>query len=153
MSELLIVQDGRLQLTREGVQAVSLSPIGILVKDGVGYLPISAQCRAEECRVRYAVGEVWLLVQKKEGYWKLTLTALPEGAERFVFGPYQTAGVRYGEILGASWYADGSVACIQSLMPKTRWTIGPAVCIRRCGWDVFLCGNAMSLFEGQAEKY
>ncbi|MBQ9778280.1 MAG: hypothetical protein IJW22_05070 [Clostridia bacterium] len=127
MSELLIVQDGRLQLTREGVQAVSLSPIGILVKDGVGYLPISAHCRAEECRVRYAAGEVCLLVQKKEGYWKLTLTALPEGAERFVFGPYQTAGVRYGEILGASWYADGSVACIQSLMPKIDGGLGGAV--------------------------
>lgn len=124
VSKLVVLENGMLQLSLQDEMLISPSPIGILVKDGVGYLPLFADTDGEKCRITYQTGEVTLLVQKKEGYWKLTLVALPEGAERFVFGPYKTAGVRHGAILGASWAESGAVVCMQSLMPKIDGGIG-----------------------------
>ncbi len=124
VSKLVVLENGTLQLSLRDEMLISPSPIGVLVKDGVGYLPLFADTDGEKCRITYQTGEVTLLVQKKDGYHKLVLQSLPEGAERFVFGPYKTAGVRCGEILGASWYADGAVACIQSLMPKIDGGVG-----------------------------
>lgn len=106
------------------------SPVGILVKDGVGYLPLSAELVQDVYHIRYTLGEVVLCVQKKDGYWKLALQTVPQGTERFVFGPYRTAGVRFGNILGASWAQDGSVVCIQSLMPKIDGGIGAPITLR-----------------------
>ena len=127
VSKLVVLENGTLQLSLRDEMLISPSPIGILVKDGVGYLPLFADTDGEKCRITYQTGEVTLLVQKKEGYWKLTLVALPEGAERFVFGPYKTAGERCGDMLGAAWRADGSVVCIQSLMPKIDGGIGDPI--------------------------
>ena len=130
MSDLLILQSGMLCLTRGGEEVILSSPVGVLVKDGVGYLPLSAKNEGEVYRVQYAVGEVTLSMQQKEGYRKLTLLQVPADAERFVFGPYKTNGERYGEILGASWRADGSVVCIQSLMPKIDGGVGDPITLQ-----------------------
>lgn len=130
MNDLVILQNGTLCLTQAEKEVISASPIGILVKDGVGYLPISTEVKGDICHIGYAIGKVTLTVQKKAGYWKLSLMQVPADAERFVFGPYQTQGERCGEILGASWHADGSVVCIQSLMPKIDGGVGDAVALQ-----------------------
>ena len=130
MDKLEILQDGTLRLTRVGEESLSSSPVGVLVKDGAGYLPLSAKKEGEVYRVQYAVGEISLAVQEKAGYWKLTLTKLPADAERFVFGPYKVAGERCGEVLGAAWRTDGSVVCIQSLMPKIDGGVGDAITLQ-----------------------
>ena len=130
MPKLVISPNATLSLSLRGQTLIHPSPIGILTVGGVGQLPLAATREGNTLHVAFAKGCVTLLCEEQAGYWKLTLRALPEGAERFVFGPYRTHGVRCGETLGAAWGADGSVACIQSLMPKVDGGVGDTLTLQ-----------------------
>lgn len=92
--------------------------IGILVHDRTAYKPLCAFQNGNEAEIRYACGSCRIMITEEAGYVKITLLSVPEGSDGFIFGPYETDADAFGEILGAAWYDDGSVICVQSLMPK-----------------------------------
>lgn len=97
---------------------IKSSPIGVLTRDGNAYLPISASFDGKTANVQYECGSCTFSIENCGEYYKLKILSVPADSESFIFGPYFTGAVSFGEILGAGWYDDGSVSCIQSLMPK-----------------------------------
>ncbi len=97
---------------------IESSPIGVLTKNGSAYLPLSASFDGKTANVRYACGECTLSIEECGKYYKIKVISVPDDSESFIFGPYATKATSFGEILGAGWYDDGAVSCIQSLMPK-----------------------------------
>ncbi len=118
MTNLFLTNDAHIILTDEKREYIKSSPIGVLIHSGRTYLPTGAKIDNNTAKVTYPVGECTFRLEDKNGYHKITLLSVPDETEAFTFGPYFTHGTSYGEILGASWNNDGSVACIQSLLPK-----------------------------------
>ncbi len=118
MNTLTIDSAGLLTLERSDRCFILPSPVGTLISGGTAYYPESAQQQGNIITLHFPQGDCTLAAQKNTGYFRLTLLSAPENTEGFVFGPYQTEASSYGEILGAGWYDDGAVSCIQSLMPK-----------------------------------
>jgi len=118
MPKFTLNNNGNITLSNEKRVYITDSPIGILVSDRKAYAPISAEFDGSIAVIKYPCGECTIKVEEKNGYHKFTVLSVPETAEAFTFGPYSTESTSYGEILGAGWFDDGSVVCIQSLMPK-----------------------------------
>ncbi len=97
---------------------INNAPVGILVCNKTAYKPLSASMDGSEAEIQYSCGSCRIMITEEAGYVKITLLSVPEGSDGFIFGPYETVAGEFGEILGAGWYDDGSVVCIQSLMPK-----------------------------------
>ena len=133
MVRLHLYEDGTLALGKDGVPRIDRSPVGILVRGGIAYSPESAGAKGEDWIVRYSCGDCAFRAEEKDRYWKLTVTAVPEGSDGFIFGPYGTGAENYGEVLGAGWYGDGSAVCIQSLMPKVEEGNGLVIAENRTG--------------------
>ncbi len=137
MSRLVLDGAGNITLAGpDGGNKISPSPIGVLVFGGRAELPLAAETRGENAFVRYPSGTCILKMEKKGGYHRITLTSVPEGTDGFAFGPYETGASRFGEVLGAGWYEDGSAVCIQSLMPKVEEGFGLPVRENRTGLDL-----------------
>ncbi len=120
MSILNVFNNGKISLSKDGREFISPSYVGIAVKDNILYRPLNARQENGEISVHYEIGEAKLRLEDKGRYFKLSVLSVPRDTDSFVFGPYETAGTEFGEILGASWNDDGSVVCIQSLMPKVE---------------------------------
>ena len=135
MSKLTIYPDGTLTLT-EREERICPSPVGILVYKGTAWKPVSAENEGESWILRYPCGSCRIRAEQKDRYWKLTLDEVPEGTDAFLFGPYGTGASSFGEVLGAGWYGDGSVVCIQSLMPKVEEGNGVPIRENRTGLDL-----------------
>ena len=118
MQKLSVNFAGQLTLSDEKRGYIIPSPIGSLVVGGRTYMPVCANVEGDVITVTYSCGSCMIKIEEKEGYHKLTVISVPEKAQIFMFGPYITEATSFGEILGAGWFDDGSVACIQSLMPK-----------------------------------
>ncbi|MBQ1955508.1 MAG: hypothetical protein II350_07180 [Clostridia bacterium] len=109
---------GLLTLYKHGISQISPSPVGLLIVNGEVFEPVSAEVSGGIAKVDYPVGTCTVQIDKKEKYTVLTLLSAPK-CDGFVFGPYTACQAEsFGEILGAGWAQDGSVVCIQSLMPK-----------------------------------
>ena len=104
----------------DGRERIRLSPVGILVRQGIAYAPEGAEQRGGRAAVRYPCGVCELALEEKDGYWRIELLSVPAGTDGFLFGPYRTGAREFGEVLGAGWYGDGSAVCLQSLMPKVE---------------------------------
>ena len=118
MTKISIDNKGLLSLTFGGKEQISPSPLGHLVSKGEVFAPTNAKVSDNKIELTYPVGICTAELVSKEKYTKLVITSTPENCDGFIFGPYQTNAENHGEILGAGWSADGSVVCIQSLMPK-----------------------------------
>ncbi len=118
MNTLTLDTNGYLTLHQENQTFISSSPVGTLIVGGTAHLPKSGMQDGNTIILHYTCGDCVLSVEQKERYYKLTVLSVPEEAGGFVFGPYQTDASTFGEVLGAAWYDNGCVACIQSLMPK-----------------------------------
>ncbi len=114
-------ENGTLTAICHGKTVIDASPVGTAYKAGILYAPVSADVAAHEVRLHFPVGDVRLGVHYDDAvtHARLTLLEAPD-LDAFVFGPYiATDAVKYGELVGAGWRADGSAVCIQSLNPKT----------------------------------
>ena len=127
-------------------------PIGILVHHQTAYRPQSASIYGSEADIQYPCGVCRIKITESDGYVKLTLISVPDGTDGFVFGPYETNAAYAGEILGAGWYEDGSVVCIQSLMPKVVEGASVPFTENKSGITLdgrnrpaVICGNGVSL--------
>ena len=125
------------------------APLGILVHEGRAHLPVSAKQDGELVSLSFPCGNCLIRVEDKGRYVKLTLCSVPDGTTGFVFGPYPTTADSFGEILGAGWYEDGSVVCIQSLMPKVEEGVIPAVREDLTGLTLNRFRSAASRQDGQ----
>ena len=120
MTEVILLPDGKLTLRKAGRGFVKESYIGRVICGETVYTPTKLEFDQNVITLQYPCGEVKIGLTECAGYHKLTLLSIPKDATNFVFGPYTTDAESFGEILGAAWYSDGSVACIQSLMPKVE---------------------------------
>lgn len=118
MYQFQLNQNGCIRFGDSARICIQDAPIGILVHNQTAYRPLSAVIDGFEADVQYPCGICRIKITESDGYVKLTLVSIPDGTDGFVFGPYETDAAYAGEILGAGWYEDGSVVCIQSLMPK-----------------------------------
>ena len=118
MYQFQLNQNGCIRFGGSARICIQDAPIGILVHNQTAYRPLSAVIDGSEADVQYPCGICRIKITESDGYVKLTLVSIPDGTDGFVFGPYETDAAYAGEILGAGWYEDGSVVCIQSLMPK-----------------------------------
>lgn len=142
-----IYENGTFSLFGNGTERISHAPLGILVYDNIAYLPDSCQINGNNAILSYPHGTCSLLIEEKEQYLKLTLKKAPDGATGFLFGPYKTTATSFGEILGAGWYQDGSVVCIQSLMPKVEEGIIPSIKEDKTGLELARFKKAASCIE------
>ena len=120
MTEFILHPDGKLSLRKDGREYICSSYLGCVVCEGTVYYPIKLESEQSVITLQYPCGVAKIRLDHCDGYHKLTLLSVPENATNFIFGPYSTDAKNFGEILGAAWYADGSAACIQSLMPKVE---------------------------------
>ncbi len=118
MTHIHLSNTGYLTLSDDKRTYIVSSPLGTLVMDNRSYLPESATVQGDTAIVRYPCGECTIKIEGKNGYHKLTVLSVPKNTYAFIFGPYKTLATSYGEVLGAGWFDDGAVSCIQSLMPK-----------------------------------
>ena len=118
MAKMIFLPDGKMTLRKGDREFVKSSYIGHVVCADAVYAPTKLEMTGDLLTLDYLCGQVKISLAKCNGYHKLILLSVPECATNFVFGPYITDADSFGEILGAAWYEDGSVACIQSLMPK-----------------------------------
>ena len=133
MRQFTLDSTGRMEYSDEKHVFIKSSPIGIVVKDGCAYPPVSASFDGKTAEVQYACGSCTMKVEECSGYHKLTVVSAPADSDGFVFGPYFTNAATFGEILGAGWYDDGAVSCIQSLMPKVAGGVKNAIRDDRTG--------------------
>ena len=120
MAQIALFPDGKLTLRNNGRELIENSYLGCVICGEAVYTPSKLETIDNTVVLTYPCGAVKISLTECKGYHKLTLLSIPESATEFVFGPYSTNAETYGEILGAAWYEDGSVACIQSLMPKVE---------------------------------
>ena len=113
--------DGTLSLHLAEQAMILSSPVGFVQIENTFYAPKSAEYADGRLKLSYGLCEVELAVRfRPNGSCRLEVAAIPDAAEAFVFGPWRCeAATSFGEDLGAAWFPDGSVACIQSLNPKT----------------------------------
>ncbi|MBQ4048871.1 MAG: hypothetical protein IJC93_10955 [Clostridia bacterium] len=121
MMQITFGENGTLTLVQNGKTLVSDSPVGLLLVENTLYAPQTAVFAAGQLKLSYEMCEVRLAVKfRANGSCRLEVTEIPESADGFVFGPWRCAEAQsFGEELGAAWFADGAVVCIQSLNPKT----------------------------------
>jgi len=121
MMQITFGENGTLTLVQNGKTLVSDSPVGLLLAENTLYAPQTAVFAAGQLKLSYEMCEVTLAVKfRANGSCRLEVTEIPESADGFVFGPWRCAEAQsFGEELGAAWFADESVVCIQSLNPKT----------------------------------
>ena len=145
-TKLELDEKGYIRMTGpEGKIWIERSPIGVLVRGGRAEAPLRAEQGDGKAEVFYPSGRCGFALEEREGYYRLELVSLPEGAEGFLFGPYETGAESYGEVLGAGWYPDGGAVCIQSLMPKVEE--GNGLTIREDG-----TGLRLAPWPGAAQK-
>ena len=121
MMQITFGENGTLTLVQNGKTLVSDSTVGLLLVENTLYAPQTAVFAAGQLKLSYEMCEVRLAVKfRANGSCRLEVTEIPESADGFVFGPWRCAEAQsFGEELGAAWFADGAVVCIQSLNPKT----------------------------------
>ena len=149
MKKIVLDSAGKLMFSDGNKTYIKSSPAGLLVMDGCAYAPVSAEVSGDEVLLTYPCGSCKLILQNCRKYYKLTVVSVPEGTERFIFGPYETEASSFGEILGAGWYDDGSVVCIQSLMPKVVSGFAGAVRENKTDMDLGMDTDAASAYEGK----
>ncbi|MDO4740607.1 MAG: hypothetical protein Q4A66_08080 [Eubacteriales bacterium] len=142
MNKIFVSPVGNLTCSGERRVYIQDSPVGVVVAGGCAYAPVSAVMHGSEADVRYACGTVRMRIEERAGYHRLTVVSVPEGTERFIFGPYRADGADFGDILGASWHEDGSVVCVQSLMPKVESGIPRKIEKNETGLDLSICKPA-----------
>ncbi len=125
--------DGYFSFSGGGIRRITHAPLGIHVYRGCACLPTSCSIDGEMAVIRYPHGDCTVRIEDKQKYIKITLCEVPDGTSGFIFGPYATEASGFGEILGAGWNDDGSVVCIQSLMPKVEEGIIPDIVDDRTG--------------------
>lgn len=149
MTNLTIDKAGRLMLADEKRTFLNASPVGILIHDGCAYLPDSAEIDGTKVVLHYPCGDCTLTVDICDRYHKLTVCAVPEGSDGFIFGPYTAANASsIGEIIGAGWADDGSAVCIQALMPKVSGGLRVPIRENRTGLSLDGLGTAAANVEG-----
>lgn len=148
MNRLSFTHDGQLTYSLASREVIHPSPAGILIMDQKAHTPVSATVENERVTLHYPCGDVSLSVTDYGTYHKITVLSVPEGAQTFIFGPYDTDGTSCGEILGAAWHDDGSVVCIQSLMPKVAGGIHHTSSRIQSDMDLTSC-NAAALRNGR----
>ncbi|MBE6570025.1 MAG: hypothetical protein E7658_07425 [Ruminococcaceae bacterium] len=149
MKTIHVNNKGFLSFTDDEKTYIIPSPIGLLVAEDCAYAPLSAETDGENITVNYEKGTCRLTLQNCGGYYKITVKEVPAETDRFIFGPYETEAVTYGEILGAGWYEDGSVVCIQSLMPKVISGFGGKIAENKTGLDLGMAEDAASEYNGK----
>ncbi|MBQ7982101.1 MAG: hypothetical protein IJ302_00915 [Clostridia bacterium] len=137
-------ETGYFSFSGGGTERIFHAPLGIHVYKGCACLPTGCSRDGEKAVIRYPHGDCILRIEDKNAYIKITLCEVPEGTTGFIFGPYETGASGFGEILGAGWYEDGSVVCIQSLMPKVEEGIIPVIDDDRTGFGLDRFVNAAS---------
>lgn len=142
MKTLEINARGQLTYRLRSRTMITPSPIGILIQDKTAYSPVSASVDADLVTVHYPCGQVQLQIRDCGSYHKLTVLSVPAESQTFIFGPYATSATSCGEVLGAAWYPDESVVCIQSLMPKVEGGIQAAPVKNESGVDLMPCNAA-----------
>lgn len=128
---------------------IQSAPLGVLVHQGCACLPVSAVPDGAFVTLGFPTGVCRIRVEDRGRYVKLTLCSVPDGTTGFVFGPYPTTADSFGEILGAGWYGDGSVVCIQSLLLKVEEGVIPAIREDRTGLALQRFRGAASRQDGQ----
>ncbi|MBQ7923616.1 MAG: hypothetical protein IJ325_13745 [Clostridia bacterium] len=149
MTKLSLDHAGLMTLADGNKTYITPSPIGLLVTQGCAYAPVSADRDGEEITLTFEPGTCKLTVQDCGKYYKITVKEVPAGTERFIFGPYATEAVSFGEVIGAGWYDDGSVVCIQSLMPKVISGFAGPVAENKTGLDLGMADDAASEYKGK----
>ncbi len=119
MKRITVDKAGQLSCVAERVY-IKPSPIGLLVYEGSVYEPERVDIEGECLTLHYTCGECTVKIEEKEDYTRLTLLTTPENAQGFVFGPYATDGVTFGELVGTSWQEDGDGWKLTSLMVRSR---------------------------------
>ena len=149
MAGLQIHDNGTFTFVAGGKERIPSAPLGILVHRGCAWEPVSATSEGEFVSLGFPCGFCRIRIEDKGRYVKLTLCGLPDGTTGFVFGPYPTTAASCGEVLGAGWYEDGSVVCIQSLMPKVEEGVIPAIREDRTSLTLDRFRNAASVQDGR----
>ena len=149
MTALQIHENGTFTFAAGGKELIGAAPLGILVHRGCACPPVSAVPEGEFVSLGFPCGACRIRVEDKGRYVKLTLYTVPDGTTGFVFGPYPTGAASCGEVLGAGWYGDGSVVCIQSLLPKVEEGVIPVIREDRTGMELNRFRSAASVEEGR----
>ena len=147
MKTLHLNNTGLLTFADETKTYITASPLGLLVMEGCAYAPVSAEIDGENITLQFEPGSCKLTLQNCGKYYKITGKEVPAGTERFIFGPYATEATSFGEIIGAGWYDDGSVVCIQSLMPKVISGFDGPILENKTGLDLGMGINAASEYN------
>ena len=148
MKTLHLNNTGLLTFADETKTYITASPLGLLVMEGCAYAPVSAEIDGENITLQFAPGSCKLTLQNCGKYYKITVKEVPAGTERFIFGPYATEATSFGEVIGAGWYDDGSVVCIQSLMPKVISGFDGPIAENKTGMDLGMETEAASEYQG-----
>jgi len=117
--------DGKVTVRYCGKTYIDRSNIGLVLLNGELMEPVAAKRTGSQIKLYYPGCEVILEMRERErGSVRLEVTSLPDAVDAFIFGPYECPdAVEIGDAIGAAWMQDGSVACIQSLNPKTQGEI------------------------------
>ena len=100
MATIEIHDNGTFTFSADRKPLIPSAPLGILVHEGLAYLPVSAERDGEFVFLSFPCGVCRIRVEDKGLYVKLTLCSAPEGTTGFVFGPYPTTADSFGEVLG-----------------------------------------------------
>lgn len=142
MNELCIRKNGTFTFSKNGRDFIFNSPLGIVIENGCAYSPKAAEQDEKNIILHYPCGDVGVSVKECGSYHKLTVDYISDNIKTFIFGPYKTHGTALGDIIGASWNDDGSVVCIQSLMPKVEGGIKYTPEHNTSGVPLFKCKPA-----------